>query len=424
MPLRRSGPALAILLALLAGGAGATAHPSAPVRGAARPPAVAAVPTGASTTITMRPHESLARALVRGGLSLGDSVRASSALADDFDVVNAHPGQTLRISFAAGARSGAGFASLEFTPRPEERLVLWQGVDGGLRVRREPTPTFRAPVLLSGVVKGSLYLSIVGAGAEPSVANEVVGQFGRRLDLERDVSSGDHFRLVFEEARRADGRPAAPGRLLYADIVTRVGALRLYRSGAADDPTGDWVDGEGDRPDSGLLRTPIDGARLTSGFGPRLHPLLGYTRMHQGLDFGAPVGTPILAAGDGVVEEARWDGDYGRWLRIRHAPGLETGYAHLSAWAPGVTPGAHVRQGQVIAYVGITGLTTGPHLHYEVFEQGHRIDPRDAPTLAPRAPPPGFAAHRASIDATVAEASAACAASPRLVDAMAARCVG
>src|SRR5205814_9651138 len=117
-----------------------------------------------------------------------------------------------------------------------------------------------------------------------------------------------------------------------------------------------WIDGSGAQASNGLLRTPVSGAHLTSLFGMRLHPLLGFTRMHQGVDFGASVGAPVLAAGDGAVEEARWAGDYGRWLKIRHSADVETGYGHLSSWAPGVVPGARVRQGQIVAFVGASGL--------------------------------------------------------------------
>jgi murein DD-endopeptidase MepM/ murein hydrolase activator NlpD len=151
----------------------------------------------------------------------------------------------------------------------------------------------------------------------------------------------------------------------------------------------------------------VFGARVTSNFGPRLHPILGYTRLHEGLDFGAPAGAKVLAAGDGVVEEARWAGGYGRLLKIRHGPDLETAYAHLSGFARGVEPGARVRQGEVVAFVGETGLATGPHLHYEVFRSGRRIDPRSALALRAPAPSPAavaaFRARKALIDAEIAQ---------------------
>jgi murein DD-endopeptidase MepM/ murein hydrolase activator NlpD len=124
-----------------------------------------------------------------------------------------------------------------------------------------------------------------------------------------------------------------------------------------------------------LLKTPIDGARLTSGFGNRMHPILGYSAFHKGVDFGAPAGTPIQAAGDGVVEQKGWNGGYGNYIRIRHGGEYATAYAHLSRFAAGVAEGARIRQGQIIGYVGSTGRSTGPHLHYEILRRGAQVNP-------------------------------------------------
>jgi murein DD-endopeptidase MepM/ murein hydrolase activator NlpD len=381
-------------------------------------------------SIQMRPHETLSTALKRAGLDAEGADRAAAALADDFDTVNPHPGLTLQLGLSPGVAGSAHprLASLELTPRDDERLGLFREADGALHVRRVQTPVFTTPSLTRGVVRGSLYLSIVEAGVDPDQAAKVVGLFGRRLDLARDIESGDHFRLVFEQRRRADGQALDAGELLYAEIDTQGGRARLYRYQPLGSAKAEWVDGDAGPRVRALLRTPLDGARLTSGFGMRLHPLLGFTRMHEGVDFGAPVGTPVLAAADGVVEEARWSGGYGRWLKIRHAPELETGYGHLSAWARGVTPGASVRQGQVVAYVGATGLATGPHLHYEVFRSGQRIDPRRAPqfTMADRDPAldPDFRARRAIVDAAVASIAAACAVPSLFPPGQAPHCVG
>jgi murein DD-endopeptidase MepM/ murein hydrolase activator NlpD len=380
--------------------------------------------------IEMRAHETLAAALLRAGLDATEANRAAAAIADDFDTVNPHPGLTLQLSVspAGGGSSRLRLVSLELTPRDDERLGLFREADGALHLRRVQTPVFTAPTLTRGVVKGSLYLSIVEAGVSPDQAAKVVALFGRRLDLARDIESGDAFRLVFEQHRRVTGEALDDEELLFAEISTRGGRARLYRYQAPGSAKAEWVDGDAGPRVRGLLRTPVDGARLTSGFGMRMHPLLGFTRMHEGVDFGAPVGTPVLAAGDGVVEEARWTGDYGRWLKIRHGPGLETGYGHLSAWASGVKPGTPVRQGQVVAYVGATGLATGPHLHYEVFKDGARIDPRGAPqvTLASRDPAldPDFRARRAIVDAAVASITAACAVPSLFPPGQAPRCVG
>ena len=223
------------------------------------------------------------------------------------------------------------------------------------------------------MVDGSLYLSMVGAGLTPDQAARVTTLFGRNLDLVRDVDTGDVFHLVFDRRAAADGHPLGPPELLFGDIRTRSGRATLYRVGDS------YVAGEIGPGRVLLLRTPIEGARITSSFGMRMHPILGFTRMHQGVDFGAPVGSPTYSlAGDEVVEQARWAGGYGRWLKIRHTSVLETAYAHLSAWAAGIRPGVRVRQGQVVGYVGATGLATGPHLHYEVIEAGRPIDPKAA----------------------------------------------
>jgi murein DD-endopeptidase MepM/ murein hydrolase activator NlpD len=242
-------------------------------------------------------------------------------------------------------------------------------------------------------VDGSLYLSLVEARLGPDEAERLVRAVGARLDMSRDVQSGDRFRLVF-----AGDSP------VFFELLASAGERRFYR--VVGPRSAEWQDVQEGAAPPILLRTPVDGARVTSGFGMRLHPLLGYSRMHQGLDFGAPAGTPVLAAGDGVVEEARWAAGYGSWLKVRHRDGLETGYAHLSGWAPGIDPGAHVRQGQVVAYVGSTGLATGPHLHYEVFDRGERVDPATVRTR--REPDPAgqerFLARKAVIDALVAQA--------------------
>ena len=159
-----------------------------------------------------------------------------------------------------------------------------------------------------------------------------------------------------------------------------------------------------DAPFRGLFETPVTGARISSGFGMRLHPILGLVRMHDGIDYAAPWGSPVYAAGDGVVEQAQWLGGYGRWVKLSHPGGWETGYGHLSSWI--VRPGEHVRQGQVIAYTGSTGLSTGPHLHYEVIKNGVKINPKgaNAPsgTILAGRDLSNFKAEKAHIDAMLA----------------------
>jgi len=197
----------------------------------------------------------------------------------------------------------------------------------------------------------------------------VVKLFSHKLDFQRDIQPGDGFKLVFNRKITESGRTVEVGDLEYAELH----GVKFYRFDRGHDA--EFFDDTGKNIKGFLLRTPVDGARVTSSFGMRRHPVLGYTRAHQGIDFGAGTGTPILAAGDGVVLEAkRWAG-YGNWLRIRHSAGWDTGYGHISRYAAGIRPGVRVRQGQVVAYVGSTGLATGPHLHYEILVNNVQVNP-------------------------------------------------
>jgi len=213
----------------------------------------------------------------------------------------------------------------------------------------------------------------VAAGATPELTAQVVKLFSHKLDFSRDIHPGDKFRLVFDRQVTESGRTVQGGDLLYAEIAAKGQTTRFYRFQASDASEAQYFDESGKNIRGFLLRTPLDGAHITSGFGMRMHPILGFTKMHTGIDFGAPIGTPVFAAGDGVVKEARWAGGYGRWLQIQHNGEWATGYGHLSGWA--VHEGEHVHQGQVVAYVGSTGRSTGPHLHYEVIFDGQKINP-------------------------------------------------
>lgn len=228
----------------------------------------------------------------------------------------------------------------------------------------------------AGALDGSLYDSATAAGATPGLVAQAAKLFARKLDFARDLRAGDPFRLVFGRTATPDGRTVRAGALLYAEIGGAGRTARFYRfehGGRAD-----YLDGVGREPKPLLLRTPVEGARITSGFGWRLHPILGFNRLHPGVDFGAPEGSPVLAAGDGTVEEVKWAGGYGHWLKLGHADGFETGYGHLLRYAAGLRPGVAVKQGQVVAYVGSTGLSTGPHLHFEMMHDGEKLDPASA----------------------------------------------
>ena len=184
---------------------------------------------------------------------------------------------------------------------------------------------------------------------------------------------GDQFEVFFSHYYTAEGASAKPGQILTASMTLSGKTHTLYCFVTPDDD--EFFDAEGNSARSLLMRTPVDGAPISSRFGARRHPILGYTRMHQGIDFAVSTGTPIMAAGNGTIAVAGRSGGYGNLLVIRHANGFSTAYGHLSKYANGMRKGARVRQGQIVAYSGATGLATGPHLHYEVRENGNQVNP-------------------------------------------------
>ncbi|RAI59147.1 peptidoglycan DD-metalloendopeptidase family protein [Roseicella frigidaeris] len=233
-------------------------------------------------------------------------------------------------------------------------------------------------VLARGGIHEDLLDDLRAAGLPDGLGRELVRGLAHELDFQRDIRPGDHFEILFERYRDPAGDLLHEGRMLHAAFSFGGRRLSLWRYDTAAGP--DWFDDEGRSLRRAFLRTPLDGARVTSGFGMRSHPVLGYTRRHQGIDFAAPRGTPVLAAADGEVVQIGWMGGYGRVITLQHAGDRTTRYAHLSAFAPGLKAGDRVRQGELVGRVGRTGLATGNHLHYEIAEGGTQIDPTKART--------------------------------------------
>jgi len=255
-------------------------------------------------------------------------------------------------------------------------------------------------------MEGSLYQSAIKAGASSQMVAEAVKLFGHKLDFSRDIHAGDDFTMVFDRKVSESGKTVDTGELLFAEIGAKGQTNRFYRFHY--DGRSEFFDEDGKNIRGFLLRTPVDAARVSSNFGLRRHPILGYNRMHPGIDFAAPSGTPVYAAGDGVVIAAGPAGGYGNQVQIRHQGGWVTAYAHLSKFAKGVRAGQKVRQGQVVAYVGSTGMSTGPHLHYEVLLKGAKINPKGAKvpqgTVLAGSDLAAFKAQKNRIDTLIAEA--------------------
>ncbi len=328
--------------------------------------------------VKVQSGETLEAAVRRVGVAPDEARQAVQALAKAFDTVNIKAGLAFEAAIAQprNPRGSVKLIGLSMRTGPATTITLSRTFDGALRLHELDEQVRNETAVAKGKVEGSLYESAEHLGATPAITAEVVKLFSHKLDFSRDIHAGDEFKLVFDRKVAESGRTVEAGNLLYAEIGAKGQVTRFYRFHAPGSSEPQYFDESGKNIKGFLLMTPVDGAHITSGFGMRMHPILGFTKMHTGIDFGVPVGTPVFAAGDAVVEEAKWFGGYGRWIKLKHSSGWETGYGHLSAWT--VKPGQHVHQGQVIAYSGSTGQSTGPHLHYEVIERGTKVNPKGA----------------------------------------------
>jgi len=366
---------------------------------------LAAAPERASIalTATLGENDSLARMLQRSGLGGGDAAQVAGLITRALPPEQLLPGT--RFAMTLGAHASP------FDPRPLEKLSVRARFDlaidivrqgGGLALHQRAIPVDTTPVRLTGIVGSSLYRSARAAGASPQAVQDYLRTIDTVLPFE-DIAPTDEFDLVVAYKRAADGQ-GQMGDLLYAGV--RHGAqqrAQLLRWGNQ----GEFMSPEAMKgttaasASAGMLAAPVDG-HITSGFGWRRHPILGYVRLHAGIDFGAAWGAPIHAVSDGTVTFAGWHGGHGEYVRLDHGGGIGTGYGHMSRIA--VAPGTHVVRGQVIGYVGSTGLSTGPHLHYELYRGGQVVDPGSfTMIMRPRSVDPAqLAAYRARLNALMA----------------------
>ena len=321
---------------------------------------------------TMGAGDGLARALERAGVAQAEAERVAGLVAGAVSLDEIRPGT--RMDVTLGRRTNRTVARpldyLAFRARFDLRLELAR-VNGALTLTRVPIAVDNTPLRIQGRVGDSLYRSARAAGVPAKAVESYIRAIATKLSIGGDVRADDRFDIVVEQSRAETGE-VETGKLLYAglDQGRRKWQLLEWSIGGRTE----WFEASGVGQKRGVMAAPVSGGRMTSGFGMRRHPLLGYSRLHAGIDFGAPYGAPIFAATDGVVSFAGRHGGHGNYVRINHAGGLATAYAHMSRFAVGV--GTRVRQGQVIGYVGSTGLSTGPHLHYELYKNGVVTNPR------------------------------------------------
>jgi len=230
----------------------------------------------------------------------------------------------------------------------------------------------RKEVVLKNSIDNNLYSAAINAGIEPNIIIEFARIYGFEIDFQRDIRKGDTFEIYYEKFLDDNNVVRDTGKIIYAHMNVNNREIILYNFN--DKGELGYYDINGKSIVKSLMKTPINGARLSSSFGMRKHPILGFNKMHRGTDFAAPTGTPIMASGSGTVTRARWCGGGGNCVKIRHNSTYETIYAHMSKFAKGIKEGRKVKQGQIIGYVGSTGLSTGPHLHYEVIVNGKKVN--------------------------------------------------
>jgi murein DD-endopeptidase MepM/ murein hydrolase activator NlpD len=323
----------------------------------------------ASQTVEARPGDTPLSLLTRIGVAREDAQAAVRQLSTVWNPRGLRAGQKAAVSVQSDR-----LLSVRLVLAPGRDVVVARDDSGGFIAEDQDRPTSEVTALGAGTIHTSLSEAASRAGVPAGVLGEMIRAFSYDVDFQREIRPDDSFTVLYQRVDDEFGRPTGSGHMLYAEMILSGVRLRLYRYAVPGSEVG-YYNAIGENIRKPLLRTPVDAVRITSGFGMRFHPILGYSRMHRGVDFAAPIGTAIYAAGDGVVTEAGPSAGYGNYVEIAHNQQYATAYGHLSAFARGLHVGEQVRQGEVIGYVGMSGMATGPHLHYEVHYQGVQIDP-------------------------------------------------
>ncbi len=354
-------------------------------------------------TVTLESGDTLVGALTDAGVSMNDATAAIAALRKVYSPRSIRAGQSFDLTFAPAEPAPAvhitysppGSAldeqagrsdddtgdapgkllQISFSPTVDQDVMVSRTADGGFSAQQVQKKLVARYHHAGATIDSNLYLAAMQAGIPADVVVEMIHMFSYEVDFQRDIQPGNKFEVYYDYYYTPNGRPAKTGNIAYASLKLADRTVTLYRYQPKDGGPAEYYNAKGQSTKSLLMRTPVDGARISSGFGMRFHPVLGYTRMHKGVDFAVPVGTPVMAAGNGVIKYEGPARGYGNFMIINHGNGYATAYGHLSRFARGIHNGSHVHQGEIVAYSGNTGLTTGPHLHYEVRIDNHQVNP-------------------------------------------------
>ena len=336
---------------------------------------VATAALNATKTVTIKAGDTLSDVLQGSGIDRSVTLDVVEAVKQVYNPRRLQSGQDLTLNFIDDPKTeDRRLDELTFELSPGESVAVARTDDGTYNARKIMAETHREMTRYDGTISSSLSAAAGEAGVPQKILNAMVNMFSFDVDFQRDIQKGDSFSVMFEQVVTKDGRVVSTEGIRVASMTLSGSPFKLY-SFKHSDGFVDFYNEKGEGVRKALLRTPINGARLTSGFGMRQHPILGYSKMHQGIDFGAPTGTPVFAAGDGVIEKREVFGGYGNYVRVRHSSGYATAYAHLSRFGQNIQVGKRVRQEQIIGYVGTTGRSTGPHLHYEILRDNRQVNP-------------------------------------------------
>ena len=315
--------------------------------------------------------ETFDKILKEYSISADEIIEIKKKLDSDYNLNNLKT--DLKIKFTIDQTNNKKINLFIFPASRTEKIQLTRDLNTGLLEKKIIITNLNKKIIFKeGKILQSLYKTAIDLDIQPNIIIEFARIYGFQVDFQRDIRKNDNFQIMYEVFEYYNGKIFETGNIIFADLKLSGVNNSLYYFDKKDSEG--HYDENGKSVKKALMKTPINGARLSSSFGMRKHPIDGYNKMHRGTDFAAPMGTPIMASGDGVITRARWCGGGGNCVKIKHNSTYQTIYAHMKNFARGIREGVRVKQGQIIGYVGSTGKSTGPHLHYEVIENGKKIN--------------------------------------------------
>lgn len=338
-------------------------------------------PTDSLILFTVQSGDTLFKIFSDAGIAINDSYAISSAINKVYEVSKLKVGNQVEVKFLPEADKPEDhdyYSKVSYIKVITDDKIIevyYDPKEKNYVANLIVIPLTIKETFAHGTINDSLYLSAINSGVSPYAVMDFIKLFSYDVDFQRDIKSGDNFEIYYDYSINDKGQKVRDGNIIYAAITLSGKKKEIFRF-SSDNQVVDYYNRTGESIRKTLLKTPINGAKISSGFGMRKHPILGYSKMHKGLDYAAPRGTPVLAAGDGIVHFVKVvSSGYGKHLEIKHSSKYSTLYAHLDRFASGIKKGSRVSQGDIIGFVGSTGMATGPHLHYELKERGKQVNP-------------------------------------------------